>query len=71
MRPQHGDILVSRSSGSVAHRVVVVPDEQQASFDSHDRAVDCARTLAAERHVDAWLTEDLIHFVLLASNRER
>jgi hypothetical protein len=69
MHPQPGDILVSRSSGNVEHQIGVVPDPPHESLPSHDRAVRKACEMAEARHVDAWLTEDLIHFLRLATFR--
>jgi hypothetical protein len=69
MTPQPGDILVSRSSGTLEHQVTTVPDTEEAVCDSHDAAVARACALAAERRVDAWLTEDLTHFLRLAAHR--
>ena len=69
MHPKSGDILVSRSSGNVEHQIGVVPGPPHESAPTHDRAVNKACELARERGVDAWLTEDLIHFLRLASYR--
>ena len=69
MHPQTGDILVSRSSGNIEHQVSIVPDAPFESCPTHTCAVDKASALARERGVDAWLTEDLIHFMRLASYR--
>ena len=69
MYPQPGDILVSRSSGNVEHQVGVVPDPPQESCPTHDQAVQKACSLAEERNVDAWLTEDLTHFLRIATFR--
>jgi hypothetical protein len=69
MHPQSGDILVSRSSGNVEHQIGVVPDAPLVSCPTHDRAVTKACALAQERGVDAWLTEESIHFLRLASYR--
>ena len=69
MHPQTGDILVSRSSGNIEHQISVVPDAPLESCPTHTCAVDKASALARERRVDAWLTEDLIHFMRLASFR--
>jgi hypothetical protein len=69
MHPQPGDILVSRSSGNVEHQISVVPQLPQESCPTHASAVGKASALARERGVDAWLTEDLIHFMRLASYR--
>jgi hypothetical protein len=69
MHPQPGDVLVSRSSGNVEHQISVVPDPPRETCPTHTCAVDRANTLARERGVDAWLTEDLIHFMRLVSCR--
>jgi hypothetical protein len=69
MHPQEGDILVSRSSGNVEHQVGIVPGPPHESCATHDQAVERACALAKERDVDAWLTEDLTHFLRIATFR--
>ncbi len=69
VRPQPGDVLVSRSSGKLAHEVSIVPNVPDAGWSNHDAAVEKARERARELAVDAWLTEDGIHFMRLASFR--
>lgn len=69
MRPQNGDILVSKDSARVEHEVSIVPAATASVCPNHDAAVRQARELAKERCVDAWLTEDHIHFVRVASHR--
>lgn len=69
MRPQNGDILVSKDVARVEHEVSIVPEATASVCPNHDSAVKQAQALAKERRVDAWLTEDHIHFMRIASHR--
>ena len=71
MIPQTGDVLVSKSSARVEHDVSIVPAEPVLVCPTHDTAVEKARELARDRRVDAWLTEDHVHFLKLATYRAR
>ena len=68
--PQDGDILVSRACATGQYCVAVVPQLPHLTHERRSRALEGARLLAHDRAVDAWLTEDLIHFVCLARFRE-
>lgn len=67
--PRDGDVVVSKTPARIEHEVRVLPSTDARVFGHHDDAVAWARKLAAERRVDAWLTEDLRHFLKLASHR--
>lgn len=67
--PQDGDILVSRALATGQYTVAVVPRLPHLTHERRVRAVEGARVLARNRGVDAWLTEDRIHFVRLARFR--
>jgi len=69
MRPLDGDVLVSKDSARVEHEVSAVPETTASVCPNHDAAVRQAHELAKQRRVDAWLTEDHIHFVKIASHR--
>jgi hypothetical protein len=69
MRPQNGDVLVSKDLARVEHEVSIVPETTASVCRNHDVAVKQAQELAHKRGVDAWLTEDHIHFVRIASHR--
>jgi hypothetical protein len=69
MRPQNGDVLVSKDTARVEHEVSIVPEARASMCPNHDEAIKEANKLAKERGVDAWLTEDHIHFVKVASHR--
>jgi hypothetical protein len=68
--PRSGDLLVSRPTACVEHRVTVVPAPAVSTCPNHDTAVRRACEMARARHVDAWLTVDHIHFRQLACHRE-
>lgn len=70
MRPREGDVLVSRMPARVEHEVSVVPRGPECVCPNHNAAIERARKLARERHVDVWLTEDSIHVLKIASFRE-
>ena len=68
--PQDGDVLVARACASGQYSVAIVPEQPHLSCERRMRAVEAARLLAHDRAVDAWLTEDLTHFMRLARFRE-
>jgi len=68
--PQDGDVLVARAYASGQYSVAIVPEKPHLSCERRMRAVEGARSLARDRAVDAWLTEDLTHFMRLAHFRE-
>lgn len=62
-------MLVSRDSARIEHEVTIVPEPDASVCANHRMAVKEARQLAQARGVDAWLTEDHIHFLRIASHR--
>jgi hypothetical protein len=70
MVPKTGDVLVSNPSATVEHDVCIVPNRPHLTCPNHDSAVSAGVALAKELRVDAWLTEDRIHFLRLATYRE-
>jgi hypothetical protein len=66
---RNGDVLVSRAAARIEHEVSIVPTPTGLVCANHDTAVKRAHELARERQVDAWLTEDFIHVVKIASYR--
>ena len=71
MHPQSGDVLVSTRSARVEHDISIVPKPSHLTCATYDSAVARARELAGELAVDAWLTEDFTHFLLIASFRHK
>ena len=69
MIPQPGDVLVSRSIARIEHDLSIVPDAPHLTCDTHDHAIAAASELAERLHVDAWLTEDHLHFMRIGSHR--
>lgn len=67
--PQRGDVLVSKLTARVQHELSIVPETRGLVCRNHESAVARARRLAQERGADAWLTEDHIHFLKIASYR--
>ena len=67
--PSDGDVLVARVSATQHYAVAVVPREPHLLRERRTRAIDCARALAHDRSVDAWITEDGTHFLRLATFR--
>jgi hypothetical protein len=61
--PACGDVLVSRRSASQDYEISVIPEEAQLVGEGYEAAIAHALNLAARLSVDAWYTEDLIHFV--------
>ena len=70
MTPKPGDVLVSNPTATVEYDVSIVGGPVDSSGAHYTAAVARARTLAAERRVDAWLTEDHIHFLQIAFCRD-
>ena len=68
--PQDEDVVVSRVVGTGRYSVAVVPRVPHLNRERRGRAVEVATLLARDRGVDAWLTEDLLHFVCLVRFRE-
>jgi hypothetical protein len=64
-----GDILVSHSTAVREHDISVSPNAPHAVSPTHDAAVRAGRSEAHALGVDAWLTEDHIHVVKIASHR--
>ena len=67
--PQNGDVLISHPTATVEHSICVVPERPRIICATHDQAIASGRALAEKLHVDAWLTEDHCHFLLIASFR--
>jgi hypothetical protein len=67
--PADGDILVSNPTATLEHEIAIVPAPPHMVCATHDEAVTWAKRLARERQVDAWLTEDLTHFLRIGSYR--
>jgi len=67
--PRDGDVVVSKPTAKVEHEIAIVPASPHIVCATHDEAVARANQMARERHVDAWLTEDLRHFLRVASYR--
>lgn len=70
MRPREGDVLVSRMPARVEHEVSVIPERPTLVCPNHGTAIQRAQELARERRVDAWLTEDSVHVLKIASYRD-
>ena len=67
--PQDDDVLVSRVGATGRYSVAVLPEFPHLNLELRSRALEAATLLARDRGVDAWLTEDLIHFVCVARLR--
>jgi hypothetical protein len=67
MTPKPGDVLVSNQTATVQYDVGIVGGPVDSTTAHYTAAVSLAKTLAAEHRVDAWLTEDHIHFLQIAS----
>ena len=67
--PSDGDVLVTNPTATVEHEIAIVPAPPHMICATHDEAVAWAKRMARERQVDAWLSEDLRHFLRIASYR--
>lgn len=67
--PQDGGVLVSNPTATVEHEIAIVPRPPHVTCINHDRAVAEGQRLAEELNVDAWLTEDSLHFMRIGSFR--
>jgi hypothetical protein len=67
--PQGGDVVVSHPTATLEHTISVVPERPQLRCATHNQAIASGRELAKRLQVDAWLTEDHCHFLLIASFR--
>jgi hypothetical protein len=67
--PRDGDVLVSHPTATREHEIAIVPAPAHMACATHDEAVAWAKRIARERDVDAWLTEDLCHFLRIATHR--
>jgi hypothetical protein len=67
--PIFGDVLVSKLSARVEHRVDLVPAQPGPVCPNEASAVAEATRLAREHHVDAWLTQDHRHYLKIACHR--
>ena len=70
MTPMPGDILVSNPTATVEYDVSIVGGPMESAGAHYTTAVALAKTLAAERRVDAWLTEDHTHVLKIAFCRD-
>jgi hypothetical protein len=68
--PRDDDVLVSREGATGGYSVAVLPQVPHLTRERRARALEMATVLAHDRGVDAWLTEDLLHFVCVARFRE-
>ena len=66
---QEGDVLVAHPSAVREHDISIVPEKPHATVATHHEAVVQATAKAQELAVDAWLTEDQIHVIKLATHR--
>lgn len=66
---QEGDVLVAHPSAVREHDISIVPEKPHATVATHHEAVVQATAKAQELAVDAWLTEDRIHVIKLATHR--
>lgn len=71
MHPRDGDVLVSNPTATLEHQISIVPAQPHIVCATHNVAVAKARELARTQHVDAWLTDNHTHYLLLASWRVR
>jgi hypothetical protein len=69
MIPQPGDVLITKRLAIVERDISIVPHAPHLICPTHDEAVATGCALAEQRHTDAWLTEDRVHFLRLASYR--
>jgi hypothetical protein len=69
MIPKPGDVLITKRLAVVERHISIVPHAPHVTCPTHDEALAAACALAEETHTDAWLTEDRIHFLKLASHR--
>ena len=67
--PKNGDVVVSNRHGTMEPELAIVPARPHMICVTQGEAVAWARGMAREQHVDAWLTEDLTHFLRIASHR--
>jgi hypothetical protein len=67
--PRPGDVLVSNHSATVEHDISIVPRAPHITCATHRTAVVRGGELAKELKVDAWLTEDHTHFLMIDSYR--
>ena len=66
---QVGDVLVTHTSSVLEHDISIVPEKAHATAATRRDAVEQAAGEAQERAVDAWVTDDQIHVVRLATHR--
>jgi hypothetical protein len=70
MRPEHGDIVISRPGRSLKpYALSVVPGPAQILCPTYDEALGRARSFAARERVDVWVAEDEYDFALVARHR--
>lgn len=70
-RPQDGDVIVSRGSGSeLKYTVRQVPGVVQFHTSVRDDAIRLARSFAQKATVDLWYSDDGTHRLLEAHRRK-
>ena len=69
MIPEPGDVLITKRLAVVERDISIVPHAPHVPCPTHDEARAIACAVAEKMHTDAWLTEDRIHFLKLASHR--
>jgi hypothetical protein len=71
MHPRDGDVLVSNPTATLEHEISIVPAQPHIVCATHAVAVAKACELARTQRVNAWLTENHTHYLLLESCRGR
>jgi hypothetical protein len=70
MRPEHGDIVISRLGRSLMqYTLSVMPGPAQILCPNYDEALGRARHFAARDRVDVWVAEDEHDVALVARHR--
>jgi len=67
--PRSGDVLVSKVTARVEYEVTDGTARLVSAHPNQASGMARAVELAKERKVDAWLTQDHIHFVKISSQR--
>ena len=68
--PQAGDILASeRSARADVYTVSIVASDQEVTVRRYSAVIELVETLARERRVDGWFTNDQTHYARVAHHR--